>query len=61
MKQTFFKFDHRFYRQTFGTPMGSPIFPSLRFCHGGFGNTDIRKNRFRYSVMITSTIYLNIT
>ena len=29
MEQTFFKFNHRFYRQTFGTPMGSPISPSL--------------------------------
>ena len=24
-----FKFDHQFYRQTFGTPMGSPISPAL--------------------------------
>ena len=29
MEQTFFKFDHQFYRQTFGAPMGSPISPSL--------------------------------
>ena len=29
MEQTFFAFNHRFYRQTFGTPMGSPISPSL--------------------------------
>ena len=29
MEQTFFKFNHRFYRQTFGIPMGSPISPSL--------------------------------
>ena len=29
MEQNFFKFDHQFYRQTFGTPMGSPISPTL--------------------------------
>ena len=29
MKQTFFKFHHQFSRQTFGTPMGFPISPSL--------------------------------
>ena len=29
MEQTFFKFNHRIYRQTLGTPMGSPISPSL--------------------------------
>ena len=29
MEQNFFKFIHQFYRKTFGTPMGSPISPSL--------------------------------
>ena len=29
MEQTFFKLNHRFYRQTFGTPMASPIFLRL--------------------------------
>ena len=29
MEQTFFKFNHQFYRQNFGTTMGSPISPSL--------------------------------
>ena len=29
MEQTFFQFDHQFYRQTFGTPTGSPISPTL--------------------------------
>ena len=29
MEQTFFQFDHQFYRQTFGTPTGFPISPTL--------------------------------
>ena len=29
MEQNFFKLDHQFYRQPFGTPMGSPISPTL--------------------------------
>ena len=29
MEQTFFNFNHRSYRQPFGTPIGSPISPCL--------------------------------
>ena len=29
MDSTYFKFDNKYYKQIFGTPMGSPIFPII--------------------------------
>ena len=53
-QKNFFKFDHQFYSQTFGTPMGSPISPTLsNFVMQDLG-TDIfkkKKNRFQYSYL----------
>ena len=43
MEQSFFKFNHRFYRQTFGTPRGSPISPSL----AGFVMQDLETDIFK--------------
>ena len=48
MGQNLFKFDHQFYIQTFGIPMGSPISPTLSDFVMRDSETDIfnEKNRF---------------